>query len=175
MRIRAAARIPALLFSAVAVSGITVDLLKVIVGRPRPKLFFSAGNYEFSWIGLSADHWSFPSGHAATAAALATALWCLWPQPVLFYVVCAALDPFGGVAGFAEIFGLAGVAIAGVYVQDIARIGTTVLGHRAAPVTELAISGARSVFIAGFDADRLVAQLQPCLPAEAQILSLDAM
>jgi lipid A 4'-phosphatase len=91
IRMRAAARIPALLFSAVAISGITVDLLKVIVGRPRPKLLFSAGNYEFSWLGLSADHWSFPSGHAATAAALATALWCLWPQPVLFYVVGAAL------------------------------------------------------------------------------------
>ena len=90
-RMRAAARIPALLFLAVAVSGILVDLLKVIVGRPRPKLLFSTGNYEFGWIGLSADHWSFPSGHAATAAALATALWCLWPQPVLFFVIGAAL------------------------------------------------------------------------------------
>src|SRR5258708_791964 len=56
----------------------------------------------------------------------------------------AIVDPFGGAAGFAEIFGLAGVAIAGVYVRDIARIGTTVLGHRAAPVTELAIGGARA-------------------------------
>src|SRR5260370_23062 len=56
----------------------------------------------------------------------------------------AIVDPFGGAAGFAEIFGLAGVAIAGVYVQDIARIGTTVLGHRAAPVTELAIGGGRA-------------------------------
>src|SRR5256885_11897536 len=90
-RMRAAARIPALLFLAVAVSGILVDLLKVIIGRPRPKLLFSAGNYEFGWIGLSAEHWSFPSGHAATAAALAAALWCLWPQPVLFYVIGAAL------------------------------------------------------------------------------------
>jgi lipid A 4'-phosphatase len=90
-RMRAAARIPALLFSGIAVSGILVDILKVIVGRPRPKLLFSAGSYEFSWIGLSADHWSFPSGHAATAAALAAALWCLWPQPVLFYAVGAAL------------------------------------------------------------------------------------
>jgi membrane-associated phospholipid phosphatase len=90
-RMRAAASMPALLFAAVAVSGILVDLLKVIVGRPRPKLLFSAGAYEFSWIGLSADHWSFPSGHAATAAALATALWCLWPQPVLFYAIGAAL------------------------------------------------------------------------------------
>jgi hypothetical protein len=87
----------------------------------------------------------------------------------------AIVDPFGGAAGFAEIFGLAGVEIAGVYVQDIARIGTTVLGHHAAPVTELGASGARSVLVAGFDADRLVAQLQPCLPAEAQILTLDAM
>ncbi|TMJ56595.1 MAG: phosphatase PAP2 family protein [Alphaproteobacteria bacterium] len=91
VRMRAAARMPALLFAAVAGSGILVDLLKVIVGRPRPKLLFSAGAYEFSWIGLSADHWSFPSGHAATAAALATALWCLWPQPVLFYAIGAAL------------------------------------------------------------------------------------
>ncbi len=90
-QMRAAARIPALLFAGIAVSGILVDILKVIVGRPRPKLLFSSGTYEFSWIGLSADHWSFPSGHAATAAALATALWCLWPQPVLFYVIGAAL------------------------------------------------------------------------------------
>ncbi len=90
-RMRAAAHIPALMFAAIAVSGIIVDLLKVIVGRPRPKLLFATGTYEFSWIGLSADHWSFPSGHAATAAALATALWCLWPQPVLFYVIGAAL------------------------------------------------------------------------------------
>jgi len=91
IRMRAAAWIPALLLAGIAVSGILVDLLKVIVGRPRPKLLFASGSYEFSWIGLSADHWSFPSGHAATAAALATALWCLWPQPVLFYAVGAAL------------------------------------------------------------------------------------
>jgi lipid A 4'-phosphatase len=90
-RMREAARIPAFLFASVALSGILVDVLKVIVGRPRPKLLFAAGSYEFSWIGLSADHWSFPSGHAATAAALAAALWCLWPQPLLFYIVGAAL------------------------------------------------------------------------------------
>ena len=90
-RMRDAARIPAFLFAAIAASGITVDVLKVIVGRPRPKLLFSGGDYEFSWIGLSADHWSFPSGHAATAAALAAALYYLWPQPVLVYVVGAVL------------------------------------------------------------------------------------
>src|SRR5216683_2984098 len=87
----------------------------------------------------------------------------------------AIVDPFGGAAGFAEIFGLAGVEVDGIYVQDIARIGTTVLGRPAAPVTELAGGRARSVLVASFDADRLVAQLQPCLPTEAEVLSLDAM
>src|SRR5438270_11695156 len=72
----------------------------------------------------------------------------------------AIVDPLGAAEGFAEIFSLAGVEIAGVYVQDIARVGATVLGHPAAPVTELAISGARSVLIAAFDVDRLLAQLQ---------------
>ncbi|MBV9967261.1 MAG: phosphatase PAP2 family protein [Alphaproteobacteria bacterium] len=90
-RMRDAARVPAFLFAAIAASGIAVDVLKVVVGRPRPKLLFAGGDYEFSWIGLSADHWSFPSGHAATAAALAAALCYLWPQPVLLYVIGAVL------------------------------------------------------------------------------------
>src|SRR4029077_18525753 len=59
---RAAAAVPAFLFAAVAASGLAVDLLKVIFGRTRPKLLFAAGNYDFSWLGLAADHWSFPSG-----------------------------------------------------------------------------------------------------------------
>jgi lipid A 4'-phosphatase len=87
---RTAALVPAFLFAAVAASGLAVDLLKVIFGRARPKLLFAAGTYDFSWLGLGADHWSFPSGHAATAAALMTALWCLWPRHLLFYIALAA-------------------------------------------------------------------------------------
>src|SRR5260370_27600053 len=83
----------------------------------------------------------------------------------------AIVDPFGGAAGFAEIFGLAGVEIDGIYVRDIARIGTTVLGRPAAPVTELGASGAGSVLIAAFHADRLTPQLQPCPPLGAEVLS----
>jgi lipid A 4'-phosphatase len=88
---RAAAAVPGFLFAAVAASGLTVDLLKVIFGRARPKLFLAAGTYDFTWLGLGASYWSFPSGHAATAAALMTALWCLWPRHLLFYVALAAL------------------------------------------------------------------------------------
>lgn len=88
---RAAAIVPAFLLAAVAASGLTVDLLKVIFGRARPKLLFLDGTYDFSWLGLGADYWSFPSGHAATAAALMTALWCLWPRHALFYAALAVL------------------------------------------------------------------------------------
>src|SRR6266478_5783880 len=87
----------------------------------------------------------------------------------------AIVDPDGAAEGFAEIFGLDGVEIAGIYVQDVARIGATVLGRRALPITALAECRARSVLVAGFDAERLIGQLQPYLPAGAQTFSLDAM
>jgi hypothetical protein len=87
----------------------------------------------------------------------------------------AIVDPHGGAVGFTEIFGLDGVEIAGIYVQDVMRIGAPVLGCRVKPITDLPCCGARSVLVAGFDAERLIAQLGPYLPAGAQIFSLDAM
>ncbi len=91
------------------------------------------------------------------------------------YGKVAVVDPHGAAAGFAELFDLSGLDLAGIYVQDVARIGETVLGRAAAPVPELAQSGARAVLVAAFDADRLIGQLAPFVPANADILSLDAM
>jgi lipid A 4'-phosphatase len=88
---RAAAYIPAFAFAAIAASGLLVDLIKIVVGRTRPKLLFATGAYDFTWFGWQPDHWSFPSGHAATAAALMTALWCLWPRALWVYVAAAVL------------------------------------------------------------------------------------
>src|SRR4051794_2773993 len=73
----------------------------------------------------------------------------------------AILDPHGAAEGFNEIFGLGRADIEAVYVQDVSRTGAELLGHRARPLTELPSSEARSVFVAAFDADRLVAQLAP--------------
>src|SRR5438046_233425 len=87
----------------------------------------------------------------------------------------AIVDPLGAAEGSAEIFGLGGVELAGIYVQNIAQLGKEVHGFRTLPIDELADSGARSVLVAAFDAERLIGQLQPYLPAEAQVLSLDAM
>lgn len=90
-RMREAALVPAFLLASIAASGLAVDLLKIVFGRTRPKLLFADGTFDFGWLGLAADYWSFPSGHAAAVAALATALWCLWPRHVLFYIAFACL------------------------------------------------------------------------------------
>src|SRR5437764_1050824 len=87
----------------------------------------------------------------------------------------AIVDPLGAAEGFAEIFGLGGVELTGIYVQNVAQLGKEVLGFRTLPIDELADSGARSVLVAAFDAERFIGQLQSYLPARAEVLSLDRM
>jgi hypothetical protein len=87
----------------------------------------------------------------------------------------AIIDPLGAAEGFAELVGLNDIDLAGVYVQDVARIGKKVLGRAAEGVPALARSDAEAVLVAAFDAERLTAQLAPFLPTDAQMLSLDAM
>jgi hypothetical protein len=87
----------------------------------------------------------------------------------------ALVDPQGAADGLGELFDMGPLEIAGVYVQDLARIGRKVLGRVAEPVSDLPPSGARAVLVAAFDADRLIAQLTPFMPAGAEIFSLDAM
>src|SRR5207253_9816616 len=88
---RALSAVPAFVFISIAASGVIVDGLKITFGRPRPKLFFQSNIYAFSWFSWHPDHWSFPSGHAATIAALMTALWYVWPQHLLFYILAGAI------------------------------------------------------------------------------------
>ncbi len=87
----------------------------------------------------------------------------------------AICDPGGAISAFAELFGLFEIEIAGVYVPQVERFGTKILGRAAEPVSKLADSGGRSVFVAAFDAERLIAQLEPYLPRGARVFSLDMM
>jgi len=89
--LRALSGIPAFLFVSIAASGVIVDVLKIVFGRARPKLLFQSDVYGFAWLMWRPDHWSFPSGHSATIVALTTALWFLWPQNQLFYILVAAI------------------------------------------------------------------------------------
>jgi hypothetical protein len=87
----------------------------------------------------------------------------------------AIYDPLGFLAGFAACHDLAGARIAGLYVQSLEEIGKERLGRRAMAVTELMGAAADLVFVAAFDADRLVQQIRPYLPAGAELVTLDAM
>lgn len=74
---RAWAEIGALLafvFFAVAASGLTTDLVKLVVGRSRPALFGEAGHLAFNPLRSGYLHLSFPSGHATTVAAATAAI-----------------------------------------------------------------------------------------------------
>jgi membrane-associated phospholipid phosphatase len=64
----------ALLYSFL-ISGIAVQIIKNLVNAPRPKLFFESGQYLHFIDGVSlANNSSFPSGHTATAFAIATVM-----------------------------------------------------------------------------------------------------
>jgi lipid A 4'-phosphatase len=112
--LRALSGIPAFLFVSIAASGVIVDVLKIVFGRARPKLLFQSDVYGFAWLMWRPDHWSFPSGHSATIVALTTALWFLWPQHLLFYILVAATVCMSRVVVGAHYFAdsLAGALIA---------------------------------------------------------------
>jgi lipid A 4'-phosphatase len=82
---------PLFVFASVALAGLATDLVKAVLGRFRPKLFFRDGRYGFDFLHTQADLLSFPSGHATTAFALATAFALLWPRPVAVYFLIAAV------------------------------------------------------------------------------------
>jgi hypothetical protein len=87
----------------------------------------------------------------------------------------AIYDPGGAAEAFAELFGLAGVDIAGVYVPQLERLGALVLERAAKPATELPKTQARGLFVAAFDAGRMMRQLGPFAPEGVPVFSLDAM
>jgi hypothetical protein len=91
------------------------------------------------------------------------------------YAPVAIYDPSDSIEAFDAVFRLDSIEIGGTYVQQATRVGSAVLGRKAAPVTDLARSRAGAVFVATFDAERIIAQLQPYLPKDAEVFSLDAM
>lgn len=64
----------ALLYSFL-ISGVAVQIIKNLVNAPRPKLYFEAGTYLNFIDGVTlSGNGGFPSGHTATAFAIATVL-----------------------------------------------------------------------------------------------------
>lgn len=77
------------LLYAFLLSGIAVQVIKNLVAAPRPRLFFEPGRYQYFIDHVSlANNSSFPSGHTATAFAIATVLAMMlnnrkWQLPLL--------------------------------------------------------------------------------------------
>ena len=68
------------IFFAVAVSNLVTEVLKYCIGRGRPFVGGEANAFHFSHFAGSPAYYSFPSGHATTAFALALAVSAIWPQ-----------------------------------------------------------------------------------------------
>ncbi len=75
--------------NAVAYSGIACLTLKAAFGRARP--WTDEGPYSFTGPRISDDYNSMPSGHSATAFALATVLAKQYPEHKYVFYACASL------------------------------------------------------------------------------------
>jgi lipid A 4'-phosphatase len=90
-RFAAWALVPGFVFLSVALSGLAADIVKYLVGRTRPKLYFSEDSFAWTGLAFRSDHWSFPSGHTANVAGLSLALYFLWPRHAVAYALFVAL------------------------------------------------------------------------------------
>ncbi len=99
-------------FGAVAGSGISNNLIKMSIGRARPRHFETLGPFYFDPPGLSSGFQSFPSGHSTTAGAMAIIFLLIFPRLKWIWlafgmwvaasrIVVGAHYPSDAVAGFA--------------------------------------------------------------------------
>ncbi len=79
------------IFSSIALSGIVVNIIKPIVGRVRPNVYFEKAEGGFNPFTISHDFTSFPSGHSATAFALSIALSLLYKRYSYIFVFIACM------------------------------------------------------------------------------------
>ncbi len=64
----------------VAISGLITDIIKILVGRPRPKMWIHHHLGSPQWLEFKASFWSMPSGHTTTAFAAGVALGYIFPK-----------------------------------------------------------------------------------------------
>lgn len=81
------AMISTFVFVGVAGPGLITNLLKRLIGRGRPIEFEAAGPFSFQNIFNDWTFQSFPSGHSATALAMAFVIGFLWPRLFLPFLV----------------------------------------------------------------------------------------
>ena len=78
-RLRFYARRALFVLAALAASGLLLNVIKVALGRLRPRLLFNEGLYGFQPFNTDFGDNALPSGHAQTIWAVATALMICFP------------------------------------------------------------------------------------------------
>lgn len=108
-------------FCACAGAGLLNGLVKILAGRPRPKIFKSDGLHAFDFFRFQADYWSFPSGHTAMAFAVATVATVLLPRHIVAYyllaLMVAASRVLGGSHWVSDVIAGGFVGVAGALVM----------------------------------------------------------
>ena len=90
------------LFAAVAMSGILVNLAKLVVGRARPILYDTLGPIAFRPLQFQYEYLGYPSGHSTTAGAVGLALILLLPRLRPAVLAVSALVAFTRVPALAH-------------------------------------------------------------------------
>ncbi len=90
------------IFSSVALSGLAADLLKYLLPRARPAVYFHENIYGFKdftlWHGWENSWNSFPSGHSATAFSAAAVFSILFPKFRFLFFSAAAIIALSRIA-----------------------------------------------------------------------------
>ena len=101
------------------VVGFFTQLLKFLVGRPRPNYTSFDGSFEFNFFSFASEYHSFPSGHSSTIFTLALVISFLFPKIRYFFLFLASIVAFSRVVVGAHFFTdiLAGAALAFIGVK----------------------------------------------------------
>ena len=84
-------------------------------------------------------------------------------------------DPRGFATAFAALYPFTAIDVAHVFVQDIARLGTTVLDRPVQPITDLAALDLDVLLIVAFDTAKLSGDIAHLVPAGIRVVTLDAI
>jgi len=95
------------------ITGLYTQILKHIVGRPRPNQVLLENNYDFNFFTTNSNFHSFPSGHTSTIFTIALILCFLFPKIKYFFILLATIIAFSRVVVGAHYFTdvLAGIVV----------------------------------------------------------------
>ncbi|MDC0037836.1 phosphatase PAP2 family protein [Alphaproteobacteria bacterium] len=106
------------LFSAILVTGVLTQIIKHIVGRPRPNYSLEGSSFGFEFFSFESSFHSFPSGHTSTIFVVALALSMITPKIKIYYIFFALIVSLSrmvvGAHFFSDVMGGIVVAFIGI-------------------------------------------------------------